>query len=157
MAFLFRSGGPGLAGNAPARMPSEMADMPCRNRSRSLRVAKIKVLGREPFKATLCGGEPVGGADLLGFGEYLAGGEGVDGQLEMLAVVYSVFVQAPKVIRLAGLVVDDQDRPAVGGEVYTIYLAAETEWRFGIGHCGGTTRGTKFQFHLNISGAKMFV
>ena len=70
-------------------------------------------------------------------------------KLEMLASVYGVFVQAPKVIRFAGLVVDDQDRFAVGGEVYTIYLAAETEWRVRIGHCGCITRGTKMQFHLD--------
>ena len=73
-----------------------------------LGVAKIIVAGREQLKATFCGGEPVCGANLLGIGEYLASGEGVDGQLEMLAAVYSVFVQAPKVIRSAGLVVDYQ-------------------------------------------------
>ena len=36
-------------------------------------------------------------------------------------------------------------------EVYTIYLTAETEWRFRIGHCGCITRGTKIQFHLDTS------
>ena len=55
----------------------------------------VKVRPREKLEPSPVGGEPIGGPDLRGARDQMAGGQGVDPQLEPLPPIDWVFVEVP--------------------------------------------------------------